>query len=227
MSHRLLIKNGSSEREMLLIGVIDVGRDPRCDISDANPLLSRKHAEFLPSDRGVVVRDLNSRNGILVNGRKVLEAVLRPGDVVQIAHLAVTLLSSTDVLADTLPTPVSFQRGSAVAVAGPATAPARDVALEETESGETAASEDDTSVMSPQEIESVGCRDIGPRRRTARVAARQRSEEERCVVRFGRTGRRPDAQRDVIAGSPWGRAGRGREPDRHSRGGRLAVGATC
>jgi hypothetical protein len=38
---------------------------------------------------GVVVRDLQSRNGISVNGQVVTEARLRPGDVVQVGHLAI------------------------------------------------------------------------------------------------------------------------------------------
>lgn len=92
MSHRLLVKDNVGERELLLIDSIVIGRDPRCDISESDPQLSRRHAEFSVSDRGVVVRDLNSRNGMLVNGKKVLEAILHPGDVVQVANLAVTFV---------------------------------------------------------------------------------------------------------------------------------------
>lgn len=94
MSHKLLVKDQQGEREVLLIDSVAVGRDPRCDISLADPLLSRRHAEFVASGRGVLVRDLNSRNGILVNGRRTQEALLHPGDVVQISKLAVTFLSS-------------------------------------------------------------------------------------------------------------------------------------
>ena len=94
MSHKLLVKDPRGQREILLVGTMTVGRDPRCDISDADPLLSRRHAEFVVSDAGVLVRDLNSRNGILVNGRKTPQAVLQPGDVVQVAGLAITLIST-------------------------------------------------------------------------------------------------------------------------------------
>jgi hypothetical protein len=51
--------------------------------------LSRRHAEFVPTSKGVTVRDLKSRNGILVNGDKVPEHALKPGDVVQLGHLHV------------------------------------------------------------------------------------------------------------------------------------------
>src|SRR5262249_44080818 len=86
---KLLVSDGRTEREVLLVGTIVVGRDPSCQLNDLDPLLSRRHAEFVPSGRGVTVRDLKSRNGILVNGDKVPEHQLKPGDVVQLGHLHV------------------------------------------------------------------------------------------------------------------------------------------
>jgi len=86
---KLLVNDGRSEREVLLVGTIVFGRDPSCQLNDLDPLLSRRHAEFVPSSKGVTVRDLKSRNGILVNGDKVPEHVLKPGDVVQLGHLHV------------------------------------------------------------------------------------------------------------------------------------------
>src|SRR5262249_18521622 len=86
---KLIVNDGRSEREVLLVGTIVVGRDPSCQLNDLDPLLSRRHAEFVPSNKGVTVRDLKSRNGILVNGDKVPERVLKPGDVVQLGHLHV------------------------------------------------------------------------------------------------------------------------------------------
>lgn len=87
MIRKLVISNGRSERELLLVGNIIVGRDPACHVSDPDPLLSRRHAEIVANLHGVSVRDLNSRNGILVNGEKTREQVLLPGDVVQLGHL--------------------------------------------------------------------------------------------------------------------------------------------
>jgi hypothetical protein len=96
MSKRLLVRDQRGERERLLVGTMTVGRDTRCDISDADPLLSRRHAEFVCRPDLLIVRDLNSRNGISVNGVKVQEAVLRPGDVVKIARLVLTYLGDLD-----------------------------------------------------------------------------------------------------------------------------------
>jgi FHA domain len=69
-----------------------VGRDPSCDLSDADPRLSRRHAEFNITPRGLVVKDLESRNGVRVNGRLTREALLAPGDLVEIAHLTVRFI---------------------------------------------------------------------------------------------------------------------------------------
>jgi hypothetical protein len=84
---KLIIGNGRSEREILLVGNITIGRDPACHVSEPDPLLSRRHAEIIANVHGVSVRDLNSRNGLLVNGDKTREQVLLPGDVVQMGHL--------------------------------------------------------------------------------------------------------------------------------------------
>ena len=89
MSRRLIVCAGRETREFVLVGTIVVGRDPSCDISDAgDPLLSRRHAEFSNANEAMV-RDLGSRNGILVNGVKTPQAVLRAGDVVQVGQLQV------------------------------------------------------------------------------------------------------------------------------------------
>ena len=90
MSRRLIVSGGSRPLELQLVGTMIVGRDPACEISEStDPLLSRRHAAFIAGTKDASVRDLGSRNGILVNGVKTPEARLRNGDVVQIGHLQV------------------------------------------------------------------------------------------------------------------------------------------
>ena len=84
---KLIVKDNHGERDVLLVGTLTVGRDPGCEISVADPLLSRHHAEFVESSSGVLVRDLHSQNGIKVNNVVVKEAALQAGDIVQIAGL--------------------------------------------------------------------------------------------------------------------------------------------
>jgi len=101
MSKRLIVSGGSRPRELVLVGTIIVGRDPACDISEStDPLLSRRHAAFNAGAREAIVSDLGSRNGILVNGVKMLESVLQSGDVVQIGHLQVRYIDEVGPFRD-------------------------------------------------------------------------------------------------------------------------------
>src|SRR5829696_3718916 len=118
MSLTLLVDDGGLPRELPLVGTTLVGRDPECEISHADPRLSRRHAEFRVTADGVRLRDLGSRNGTLVNGHPVAETVLTPGDVVQIAHLTIRF---NDAGAD--PTVHMVRGGHA---APPPAAPVRD-----------------------------------------------------------------------------------------------------
>ncbi|MGQ0732455.1 MAG: FHA domain-containing protein [Acidobacteriota bacterium] len=89
MSKLLVVDDGKRERELVLVERLVVGRDPACDISHEDVLLSRRHAEFTAASGQVRVRDLGSRNGIFVNGMSAAEQALQPGDVVQIGPLRV------------------------------------------------------------------------------------------------------------------------------------------
>jgi hypothetical protein len=87
VSRKLIVSDGRRQRELLIISKIVVGRDPTCDLSEADPLLSRRHAEFSIAGEETVVRDLGSRNGIYVNGARTAEGTLQSGDVVRIGRL--------------------------------------------------------------------------------------------------------------------------------------------
>jgi adenylate cyclase len=59
-----------------------VGRAGTCDLPVIDPTVSRRHAELACEGGTVLVRDLDSSNGTLVNGVRVSEARLSVGDVV-------------------------------------------------------------------------------------------------------------------------------------------------
>ncbi len=62
-----------------------VGREPECGLVLDDSLVSRKHASFRIVDDTVEVRDLGSRNGVIVNGTRVEGAtLLRHGDRIRI-----------------------------------------------------------------------------------------------------------------------------------------------
>lgn len=67
--------------------VTTVGRDPQCDVSLPSGTLSRFHAQFKREGGDLVVKDLGSRNGVFVNGARVSEARLRPGDEIRLGKL--------------------------------------------------------------------------------------------------------------------------------------------
>jgi pSer/pThr/pTyr-binding forkhead associated (FHA) protein len=118
---KLIVNDGRTERELLLVGTMVVGRDPTCDISAFDPLLSRRHVEFVPATTGAIVRDLGSKNGFLLNGVKVAEGNLRAGDVIQIGHLQVKFIEENAPLVaphEAVPDPEAT-----VMVAAPAATP--------------------------------------------------------------------------------------------------------
>jgi hypothetical protein len=52
----------------LPLGATVIGRDPECHVTLDDPLVSRRHARILVGADRVVVEDLGSRNGVLLNG---------------------------------------------------------------------------------------------------------------------------------------------------------------
>ena len=57
-----------------------IGRNPQADVRLDDRWVSRVHCEISQISGTLLVRDLGSRNGTLVNGRPVTEAHLLPGD---------------------------------------------------------------------------------------------------------------------------------------------------
>jgi len=63
-----------------------IGRGSDADITVADSGTSRKHVEILWDGERAMVRDLQSTNGTLLNGRKVVEAALPPDSTVTIGR---------------------------------------------------------------------------------------------------------------------------------------------
>src|SRR5512140_2587846 len=78
-------------------GQFAVGRNASCQLSLDDPLVSRRHAILYVSRDGVLVEDLGSRNGVLVNGQRIEGRVeLRAGDKILIGGQELTLLHARD-----------------------------------------------------------------------------------------------------------------------------------
>lgn len=78
-------------------GTFAVGRNASCQLSLDDPLVSRRHAIFEHHAGEVTIEDLNSRNGVIVNGQRIEEKMgLQVGDRILIGSQELTLLAARD-----------------------------------------------------------------------------------------------------------------------------------
>jgi pSer/pThr/pTyr-binding forkhead associated (FHA) protein len=76
----------------LPVGELTIGRSPDCRLSFDDPRVSRRHAVIVVTKLAVTLRDLGSRNGVLVGGERVRgERVLAPGDVISVGSQELVL----------------------------------------------------------------------------------------------------------------------------------------
>jgi|CXWL01.1.fsa_nt_gi hypothetical protein len=74
-----LIPDDGSEVIIITTHLVLVGRDAICDIQLSDASVSRQHAEIRLEDDRWLVRDLNSANGVLLDGKQVPRSVLAHG----------------------------------------------------------------------------------------------------------------------------------------------------
>ena len=87
-----LVPVGGGDPIPLRRGVLTMGRRESCDICLKFPNISGLHCELAFKDSGYwQLRDLGSTNGVKVNGQRVLNRPLRPGDELAIAKRRYTI----------------------------------------------------------------------------------------------------------------------------------------
>lgn len=113
----LRVESSTAEGRVAWRGVLDVegkrhpiiksrtviGRGSDADITISDAGTSRKHVEILWDGERAMVRDMQSTNGTLLNGRKVLEAALAPDSTVTIGRTDIVF----HVVAQAAPPPPS------------------------------------------------------------------------------------------------------------------------
>jgi len=84
---RLLIRS-DGEREVVhvLARKTSIGRTPDNDLQIDAKYVSRHHAVILAGPAHTIIEDLNSTNGVMVNGRRITRQILKDGDQVTIAR---------------------------------------------------------------------------------------------------------------------------------------------
>ena len=74
---------------------IEIGRDC-AGVLLADPEISRRHLELRPNGSGVIVTDLGSLNGTLINGRPLdVPCVVHVGDVIQFGSCTLELVNTS------------------------------------------------------------------------------------------------------------------------------------
>ena len=72
-----------------------IGRVEDNTFQISEPSVSSHHCEILLRGTDVVVRDLESTNGTFINGEKVRESVLKPGQVLRLGQIEMRLEDGT------------------------------------------------------------------------------------------------------------------------------------
>jgi len=92
-SAMLVVKRGPNAgfRFPLHQAVTSAGRDPRSDIFLDDVTVSRRHAEFRLERGELQLVDIDSLNGVYVNGKPIDSAVLTNGDEIQIGKFRLAL----------------------------------------------------------------------------------------------------------------------------------------
>ena len=81
------VEGVGSPREFPLSADYVVGRSQDADLQIDSPELSRQHFSLIRANKEYVATDLNSRNGLYLNGVKIHSASLRGGDALQIGSV--------------------------------------------------------------------------------------------------------------------------------------------
>jgi hypothetical protein len=74
--------------------VMTIGRSGQADIQVAGDFISRVHARIVSTETGVVVEDVDSKNGIRVNSKPITRHALRHGDVIGLGKLRFTFVDT-------------------------------------------------------------------------------------------------------------------------------------
>lgn len=101
---RVVILTGSKKGMVVSIDKeITIGRSQENVICIEDPKVSRRHAVLVPTEKGVLIRDLNSGNGTYIGPMKVSEYLLKSGDVIRIGTQLIRFEMEEDKKEDSSP----------------------------------------------------------------------------------------------------------------------------
>lgn len=92
MAKLVILSAGMTGRSQeLTVDKITIGRVEDNTFPIADLSVSSHHCEILLQGNDVIVRDLNSTNGTYINGEKITEAGLKPGQVLRLGQVELRL----------------------------------------------------------------------------------------------------------------------------------------
>jgi len=104
MAKLVLLSAGMTGRtHELKVDKTTIGRVEDNTFQIAEPSVSSHHCEVLLRGNEVVVKDLNSTNGFYINGAKVTETVLKPGQILRLGQIEMRLETGTPPAASKKP----------------------------------------------------------------------------------------------------------------------------
>ncbi len=83
----LFKKDGTQKPFLLPSNITVIGRRRGCDLCIPLKLVSRRHCKLSKDGDTVKIRDLNSRNGTFLNGKRIKEADIKAGDYIGVGSL--------------------------------------------------------------------------------------------------------------------------------------------
>ncbi len=70
---------------------VSIGRSDQNSLSLDDPAISGKHCLVKKDGRKYFIKDLNSTNGTRLNGRNIVESRLKPGDIIMLGAIELTI----------------------------------------------------------------------------------------------------------------------------------------
>lgn len=88
MEPKLMVVAGHATKDEIDVELpLTIGRDQSAGLVVSHPLVSRRHCRLTQRDDYLWVKDLDSANGTFVNGKRIAEVPLRPGDKLTVGPL--------------------------------------------------------------------------------------------------------------------------------------------
>ena len=129
MSFELVIRTGSDAGHRLELkpGKYRLGRSPDCDFAIDDTTVSSIHCEIIVGEAEVAIRDLGSTNGTFLEGRRVTESPVAPGQTLKLGDVAMGLERPVSITVPKLdlgaaPPPPPLEDGSLACVNHPSVA---------------------------------------------------------------------------------------------------------